>query len=132
MFNYVILTTHSFYFYSMWDFIYTCYSTISPSRVSLPLYELQDLCMGHEQVLLIPPCLMGFSFHKRIIHGSLVCHPWKPCVNLVYTSMGTLHVHVHRNLASYHYLAPLAIYIYIYIFRIFVCGSFNITYRNIL
>ena len=95
----------------MWDFTYTCNLTISHSRVSLPLYGLQDLFGGHEQVLLTSPCLMGFSLHQRIIHESLVCHSWEPRVNSARTSMGTPHVHVHGNLASHHYLAPLAIFI---------------------
>ena len=78
---------------------------------SLPLCGLQDLSMGHEQVLLISPCLMGFSLHQRIIHESLIRHPWEPHVNPTRTSMGTLFVHVHGNLAPHHYLAPLAIFL---------------------
>ena len=108
---YVILPTHFSHFYLMWDFTYTCNPTISLSRVSLPLYGLQDLFVGYEQVLLTPPCLIGFSLHQRIIHGSLVCHSWEPRVNPARTSMETPHVHVHGNLASHHYLAPLAIFI---------------------
>ena len=110
----------------MWDFTHTCNLTISPSRVSLPLYGLQDLFVGHEQVLLTPPCLMGLSLHQRIIHGSLVRHPWEPRVNPAHTSMGIPHVHVHGNLASHHYLAPLAIFIcwafFFFFSRIFVYG----------
>ena len=30
---------------------------------SLPLYGLQDLFVGHEQVLLAPPCLMDLFLH---------------------------------------------------------------------
>ena len=97
--NYVILITHSSHLYSIWDFTHTCNPTISPSRVSLPLCGLQDLSMGHEQVLLTPPCLMGFSLHQCIIHGSLVRHPWEPRVNPASTSMGTPHVYAHGNLA---------------------------------
>ena len=115
----------------MWDFTRTYNPTISPSRVSLPLYGLQNLSMGHEQVLLTPPCLMGLSLHQCIIHGALVRHPWEPRVNPAHTSMGIPHVHVHGNLASHHYLAPLAIFIcwaffFFFLFfsfsRIFVCG----------
>ena len=131
MLNYVILITHSSHFYSMWDFTHTCNSTISPSRVSLPLYGLQDLFVGHEQVLLTLPYLMGFSLHQRVIHGSLVRHPWEPRVNPARTSMGTPYVHV--NLAPHHYLAPLAIFLcwaFLFSFffsRIFVCGLFRLS-----
>ena len=71
----------------------------------------QKTKMCHEQVLLTPPCLMGFSLHQCIIHGSLVRHSWEPHVNPARTSMGTLHVHVHGNLTPHHYLAPLAIFL---------------------
>ena len=109
--NYVILTTHSSHLYSMWDFTHTCNPTISPSRVSLPLYGLQELSVGHEQVLLTPPYRMGFSLHQHVIHGSLIRHPWEPCVNPARKSMGTPHVHVHGNLTLHHYFTPLAIFI---------------------
>ena len=82
-----------------------CNSTISHSRVSL------CLSMGYEKVLLTPLCLVGFSLHQCIIHGSLVRHPWEPCVNPARIYMETPHVHVHGNLASHHYLAPLAIFL---------------------
>ena len=96
----------------MWDFTHTCNPTNLPLTCeSLLLCGLQDLSMGHEQVLLTPPCLMGFSLHQYIIHESLVHHPWEPRVNPARTSMGTPHVHVHGNLASHHYFAPLAIFI---------------------
>ena len=49
--------------------------------MSLPFYGFQDLSVGYEQVLLTPPCLMGFSLHQHVIHGSLVYHPWESCVN---------------------------------------------------
>ena len=96
----------------MWDLTHTCHPIISPSRVSLPFYELQNLFVGHEQVLLTPPYLMGFSLHQCIIYGYLVRHPWEPCVNPARTSMRTPHVYVHGNLAPHHYLAPLAIFLY--------------------
>ena len=129
MLNYVISITHSFHLYSIWDFTHTCNPTISPSRVSL------CLSMGHEQVLLTPSCLMGFSLHQCIIHRSLVRHPWEPRVNLARTSMGTPHVYVHGNLASHHYLAPLAIFLcwaffffFLFFFsRIFLCGPFRLS-----
>ena len=110
----------------MWDFTHTCNPTISPSRVSLSLYGFQDLFMGHEQVLLTPPCLMDLSLYQRVIHRSLVCHPWEPRVNPARTSMGTPYVHVRGNLAPHHYLAPLAIFLcwafFSFFFsRIFVC-----------
>ena len=125
---YVILTTHFSYFYLMWDFTYTCNSTISPSRVSLPLYGLQDLFVGHEQVLLTSPCLMGFSLHQRVIHESLVCHSWEPRVNSARTSMGTPHVYAHGNLAPHHYLALLAIFLcWAFLSKIFVCGPFRLS-----
>ena len=107
----------------MWDFTHTCNPTISPSRVSLPLYGLQELSVDHEQVQLTPPCLMGFSLHQRVTHGSLIRHPWEPRVNPARTSMGTPHVyaHAHGNLAPHHYLAPLAIFLYwVFFFFIFL------------
>ena len=109
----------------MWDFTHTCNPKISPSRVSLPFYGLQDFYVDHEQVLLTPPCLMGFLLHQRVIHGSFVRHSWEPRVNPAHTSMGIPHVHVHGNLASHHYLAPLAIFLFFFFFfsRIFVCGD---------
>ena len=125
MLNYIILTTHSSHLYSMWDFTHTCNPKISPSRVSLPFYGLQDLYVDHEQVILNPPCLMGFLLHQRVIHGSFVRHSWEPRVNPARTSMGILHVHVHGNLASHHYLAPLAIFFFFS--KIFVCGLFRLS-----
>ena len=112
----------------MWDFTHTCNPTNLPLKCeSLLFYEFQDLSMGHEQVLLTPPCLMGFSLHQYIIHESLVRHPWEPHVNPTRTFMGIPHVHVHGNLASHHYLAPLAIFICWALFffsKIFVCRPF--------
>ena len=125
---YVILITNFSHFYLMWDFIYTYNPTISPSRVSLPFYGLQDLFVGHEQVLLTPPCLMSFSLHQCIIHGSLVRHPWEPRVILARTFMGTPHVYVHGNLTPHHYLAPLAIFLcWAFLSKIFVCGPFRLS-----
>ena len=96
----------------MWDFTHTCNPTNLPLTCeSLPLCGFQDLFVGHEQVLLTPPCLMGFSLHQRVIHGSRIRHPWEPRVNPARTSMGTPYVHVHGNLAPHHYLAPLAIFL---------------------
>ena len=103
--NYVILTTHFSNLYSMWDFTHMCTPNNLPLTCeSLSLCGLQDLFVGHEQILLTPPCLMGFSLHQCIIHGSLVRHPWEPHVNLARTSIGTPHVHVYKNLAPHHYL----------------------------
>ena len=123
-----------FLFLTDWEFRLIPYNWyhISPLGVSLLLYGLQDLFVGHEQVLLTPPCLMGFLLHQRIIHGSLVRHPWEPHVNPTRTSMRTLFVHVHGNLAPHHYLAPLAIF-FCWVFfsfffsRIFVCGPFRLS-----
>ena len=102
-----------------------CNSTISHSRVSL------CLSMGYEKVLLTPLCLVGFSLHQCIIHGSLVRHPWEPCVNPARIYMETPHVHVHGNLASHHYLAPLAIFLcwgifFFFFSKIFVCRPFKL------
>ena len=100
MLNYVILTTHFSHIYSMWDFTHMCNPTNLPLMCeSLLLYGLQDLFVGHEQVLLTSPCLMGFSLHQHVIHGSRVRHPKEPRVNPARTSMGTSYVHVHGNLA---------------------------------
>ena len=73
----------------MWDFTHTCNPTNLPLTCeSLPLCGLQDLFVGHEQILLTPPCLMGFSLHQCIIQGFLVRHPWEPRVNPARISMG--------------------------------------------
>ena len=109
--NYVILTTHSSHLYSMWDFTHT---QQSPPHVWVfaSLWPSRPLYVGHEQILLTPLCLIGFSLHQCIIHGSLVRHPWEPHVNPACTFMGTPHVHVHGNLAPHHYLAPLVIFFF--------------------
>ena len=94
----------------------------SSSFHTLPVY------WNHEQVLLTLPCLMGFSLHQCIIHGSLVRHPWEPRINPACTSMGTPHVYVHGNLAPHHYLAPLAIFLcWAFLSKIFVCGPFRLS-----
>ena len=70
----------------MWDFTHTCNPTNLPLTCeSLLLCGLQDLSMGHEQVLLTPPCLMDFFLHWCIIHGTpcvkpvcLLIYPWEP------------------------------------------------------
>ena len=90
-------------------FLYS--NNLSLTCESLPFCGLQDLSIGHEQVLLTPLCLMGFSLHQCIIHGSLIRHPWEPHVIPTRTSMGIPHVYVHGNLAPHHYLAPLAIFL---------------------
>ena len=90
-------------------FLYS--NNLSLTCESLPFCGLQDLSIGHEQVLLTPLCLMGFSLHQCIIHGSLVHHLWESRVNPTYTSMGTPHIHVHGNLTPHHYLAPLVIFL---------------------
>ena len=128
---YIILTTHFSHFYLIWDFTYTCNPTISPSHVSLPLYGLQDLFVGHEQVPLTSPYLMDFSLHQRVIHGSLVCHSWEPRVNPARTSMGTPHVHVHgtshhtiiQHHQQYSFVGP-----FFFFSKIFVCGPFRLFY----
>ena len=106
-----------------------CNSTISHSRVSL------CLSMGYEKVLLTPLCLVGFSLHQCIIHGSLVRHPWEPCVNPARIYMETPHVHVHGNLASHHYLAPLAIFLcwtFFFSFFFFSPGSLCVDHLGFL
>ena len=135
MLNYVILITHSSHLYSMWDFTYMCNPIISSSRVSLPLYRFQDLSVGHELVLLTPPCLMGFF-------TSSTHHPWVSHTSSMRTTCQLrthIHenpnVHVHENLTSHHYLAPLAIFLLFvfcfffvflfFCFKIFVCGPFK-------
>ena len=70
----------------MWDFNYTCTPNNIPFTCeSQPLYGFQDFSMGHEQVLLTPPCLMDFFLHWSIIHGTpcvkpvcLLIYPWEP------------------------------------------------------
>ena len=118
----------------MWDFTHTCNPINLPLTCeSLLLCGFQDLFVGHEQVLLTPPCLIGFSLHQCIIHRSLVRHPWEPCVNPTRTSMGTPHVYVHGNLAPHHYLAPLAIFIcWVFLFFHFSPGSLCVGHLGFL
>ena len=107
----------------MWDFTYMCNPIISSSRVSLPLYRFQDLSVGHELVLLTPPCLMGFF-------TSSTHHPWVSHTSSMRTTCQLrthIHenpnVHVHENLASHHYLAPLAIFllfVFVFVFCFFL------------
>ena len=54
-------------------------------------------CIGYEQVLLIPLCLIGFFFHQCIIHGP-------PHVNLacLLSSMGTSHLTVVQHRWQYY------------------------------
>jgi len=62
--NYVILIIHFSYHYSMWDFTHTCIlNNLLLTCESLPLCGLQDFSLGHKQVLLAPPYLMGFFLH---------------------------------------------------------------------
>ena len=83
----------------MWDFTHTCNPTNLPLTCESALYGLQDLFVGHEQVLLTPPCLMAFHFISAssiglsyAIHGNHVStphtHPWEPRTSM---SMGTSH-----------------------------------------
>ena len=113
----------------MWDFTNTCIpNNLLFMCESLLLYGFQDLSVGYEQVLLTPPCLMGFSLYQCIIHRSLVRHPWEPRVILARTSMGIPHVYVHGNLAPHHYLAPLAIFLcWTFLSKIFVCEPFRLS-----
>ena len=140
MLNYVILTTFFFFIQCGTSLTHVTQQSSPHVWVSTSLWvsrplcgpwtSPQDLFVGHEQVLLISPCLMGFSFHQRIIHGSLVRHPWEPRVNPAHTSMGTPHIHVHENLAPHHYLAPLAIFFcwaFLFFSKIFVCGPFRLS-----
>lgn len=71
---------------------------------------LKPLC-GSQKNPISSPLPMGFIFfHQNIIHGPLVCCPWKPFLNPICSSMGTLHSHVHANLvdAVLFDLAPLS------------------------
>ena len=66
---------------------------------SQPLYRLQDFSIGHEQVLLTPPCLMDFFLHWCIIHGT-------PRVNPVcLLSMVTSHLTV--TIVKHHLVYPM-------------------------
>ena len=103
MLNYVILTIHFSHIYSTWDFTHTCNPTNLPLTCEfLSLYGLQDLFVGHEQVVFhfISASSMGLAY---AIHRNRVstphAHPWEPCTSM---SMGTSH---------HHYLAPLAIFL---------------------
>ena len=72
---------------------------------SLPLCGFQDLFVDHEQALLTPPCLTGFSLHQRIIHGNHVssshAHPWEPHTSM---SMGILHHTIIQHHQQYSFV----------------------------
>ena len=106
MLNYVILIIHSSHHYLMWDFTHMCI----PNNLSFK-YESLPLCGPWTSSPTRSPCLMDFFLHQRVIHGPLVRHPWEPCVNPTRRSMGTPHVHLHRNLVPHCYLAPLVTFI---------------------
>ena len=118
MLNYVILTTHSFHLYSMWDFTHTCNPKISPSRVSLPLCG--------------PWTSSTHSLLSNGLFTSSTRHPWVSRM----PSMGTTcqpRTHIHGNparpcpgnLAPHHYFAPLAIFIcWVFFFFFPSPGSF--------
>ena len=124
MLNYVILTTHSSHLYSIWDFTHTCNPTNLPLTCeSLPLCGLQDLFVGHEQILLTPPCLMGFHFinassmgttcqFRTHIHGNpaRLC-PWEPRTTPLFSTISNI------PLLSFSFLSFFS--------RIFVCGPFR-------
>ena len=63
---------------------------------SLPLCGFQDLFVDHEQALLTPPCLTGFSLHQRIIHGNHVSTththpcPWEPHTTLLFSTISNI------------------------------------------
>ena len=97
--------------------------------MSLPFYGFQDLSVGYEQVLLTPPCLMGFSLHQHVIHGSLVCHPWEsrvnparpcsrePCITPLFSTISNI---------------PLlglffSFFLFFFFSKIFVCGLFRLS-----
>ena len=99
MFNYAILTTHFSNLHSMWDFTYTCTLNNLPLTCESPLCELQDLSVGHKQVLLMH-------------------HPWafmcQPRTSFILLG----------NLASHRCLAPLAIILLSWTFFKIVCVGF--------
>ena len=77
--------THFSHHYSTWDFTHMSIpNNLSLTCKTLPICKLQCLSMGHEQLLLASPCLMGFFFHWCIIHGPLhvtkyIFYPlWEP------------------------------------------------------
>ena len=115
MLNYIILVTHSSHHYSIWNFTHTCIPDNLPPHVwvlaSLMLCGLQDLFMGHEQVLLASPCLMGLSLHWCIIHGL-------PRVNLarLLSFMEISHLII--------CLAPLTIILLCWAFSKIICVGF--------
>ena len=56
----------------------------------LPLCELQDLFVDQEQILLVPPCLMGFFY---IIHGKMSTshgHSRELCTSTLFVRLGPL------------------------------------------
>lgn len=106
-FYYVILITFFCHLYLIWDFTYTCVSNnLSLIFEYLPLCGLQGFSVGHEKVL---PALISFFIYQYVIYWPLVCHPWKPYVNLACSStkIGP-HFHVHRNLGytSFFFFPP--------------------------
>ena len=137
MHNYVILTTHSSHLYSMWDFIHTCNSSISLSRVSLCLsvgFKTSLWAINKSYSLPMPNGLFTSSMH----------HPWGPCT----PSMGITcqpRTHIHGNpaclclweprttsLFSTISNIPLLGFSFLSFFSgIFVCGPFRLSLSSL-
>ena len=110
----------------MWDLTHTCHPIISPSRVSLPLYKLQNFFVGHEQVLLTPSYLMGFSLHQRVIHRSLVRHSWEPRVNTAHPCPWEPRITpLFSTISNIHLLGSF--FFFFFFTRIFMCGLFRLS-----
>ena len=81
----------------MWDFTHTCTPNNLPLTCeSLPLCGFQDLSVGHEQVLLVPPCLWAFSFthaSSMSLHVStpdIFYSPWEPHTSSMSSTIGNI------------------------------------------
>lgn len=78
---------HIWVFASIWDSRLLC----------RPWRSLTNSCL-----------LIGFFLHQYVVHGPFVRHPWKPTVNLAYSSTKIgLHFYVHRNLGHTFFFPSL-------------------------
>ena len=112
----------------MWDFTHMCNPTNLPLTCeSASLWVSRPLCGPWTSPThsLLPNGLFTLSARhpwvSRTPSMGTMCQPAR-------TSMGTPYVHVHRNLAPHHYLAPLAIFLcWAFLSKIFICGPFRLS-----
>ena len=120
MLNYIILTTYSSHLYSMWDFTYTCNSTISLSHVSLCLFVgFKISAWAMNKFYLLSLTLRVFHFTSALsmdLHVStphIFYPPWEPRTSSLSRTIGN----------NTHLLC---------LFQDLLCGLYGLAWCNIL